>query len=95
MASVASFFLSRIDLLVDPLLEKVMKEGGKSAEIAACVHGEAAIASAKIAYQIYKEVFSSGRFQKLAEKGARTQRVLWASTSTKNPPTAMLSMLKP
>jgi transaldolase / glucose-6-phosphate isomerase len=85
VASVASFFLSRIDLLVDPLLEKAMKEGGKTSEIAGCLHGEAAIASAKIAYQIYKEMFSSKRFWDLAGKGARTQRVLWASTSTKNP----------
>lgn len=85
VASVASFFLSRIDLLVDPVLEKAVKEGGKSGEIAACVHGEVAISSAKIAYQIYKETFSSARFQKLVKKGARTQRVLWASTSTKNP----------
>jgi transaldolase len=85
VASVASFFLSRIDLLVDPLLEKVMKEGGKPTEIAACVLGEAAIASAKIAYQIYKEIFSSNRFRELAGKGSRTQRVLWASTSAKNP----------
>lgn len=85
LASVASFFLSRIDLLADPILEKTMKQAGKEAEIAASLLGETAIASAKIAYQIYKEVFSSARFRELAEKGARTQRVLWASTSTKNP----------
>jgi len=85
VASVASFFLSRIDLLVDPLLEEKMKEGGKQAEIADSLRGEVAIASAKIAYQIYKEVFSTERFQKLAAQGARTQPVLWASTSTKNP----------
>jgi transaldolase len=85
IASVASFFLSRIDLLVDPLLEEKMKDGGPQADIADSLRGEVAIASAKIAYQIYKEVFSSERFQKLAAKGARTQSVLWASTSTKNP----------
>ncbi len=85
VASVASFFLSRIDLLVDPELEAVMKRGGAQAETAGFAHGQVAIASAKIAYQIYKEVFSTDRFRKLAEKGARTQRVLWASTSTKNP----------
>ncbi len=85
IASVASFFLSRIDLLVDPLLEEKMKDGGHQADIADSLRGEVAIASAKIAYQIYKEVFSPERFQKLAAKGARTQPVLWASTSTKNP----------
>ncbi len=85
VASVASFFLSRIDLLVDPLLERIIKQGGPKAEIAGRLHGEAAIASAKIAYQIYKKAFSTERFRKLSEKGARTQRVLWASTSTKNP----------
>ncbi len=85
ISSVASFFLSRIDLLVDPDLEKTMKQGGEKAEIADSLRGEVAIASAKIAYQIYDEVFSGERFQKLAAKGARAQPVLWASTSTKNP----------
>jgi transaldolase / glucose-6-phosphate isomerase len=85
IASVASFFLSRIDLLVDPVLEETMKGGGENAKIADSLHGEVAVASAKIAYQIYKEVFSGERFQKLAAQGARPQPVLWASTSTKNP----------
>jgi transaldolase / glucose-6-phosphate isomerase len=85
IASVASFFLSRIDLLVDPLLEETIKQGGRQAGIAGSLRGEVAIASAKIAYQIYKEVFSAERFQKLATQGARSQPVLWASTSTKNP----------
>ncbi len=85
IASVASFFLSRIDVLVDPMLEQLKQENESEAEIASSLHGQVAIASAKIAYQIYKEIFTSERFQKLAEKGARTQRVLWASTSTKNP----------
>ena len=85
VASVASFFLSRIDLLVDPTLENAMKKGGVEAETASSLHGEVAIASAKIAYQIYKEIRSSQRFRILADKGARPQRVLWASTSTKNP----------
>ena len=83
--SVASFFLSRIDLMVDPLLEDLIKQGGNTAETAGRLHGETAIASAKIAYQIYKEVFSSERFAALSRKGAQAQRVLWASTSTKNP----------
>jgi transaldolase len=85
VASVASFFVSRIDALVDSLLEKLIKQGGPKADLAKKVHGQIAIASAKMAYQIYKDIFSSDRFKKLANKGARVQRLLWASTSTKNP----------
>lgn len=76
IASVASFFLSRIDVMVDPLL----KEKGFNE-----LKGEIAIASAKKAYQLYKRIFSSERFKKLEEKGARPQRLLWASTSSKDP----------
>ncbi|MER3375026.1 MAG: transaldolase [Allomuricauda sp.] len=76
VCSVASFFLSRIDVMVDPLLEEKGLHNLK---------GETAIASAKKAYTIYEEVFSSERFKKLKSKGARAQRVLWASTSTKDP----------
>jgi transaldolase/glucose-6-phosphate isomerase len=85
VASVASFFLSRIDVLVDPMLEKPMKQSGPQAEIAEDLHGQVAIASAKVAYQIFDEIFGSERFQALAVRGARPQRLLWASTSTKNP----------
>ncbi len=85
VASVASFFVSRIDTLVDPLLEKLIERGGKKADVAKKVRGQVAIASAKMAYQIYKEIFQSERFGKLADRGARVQRLLWASTSTKNP----------
>jgi transaldolase len=85
VASVASFFVSRIDTLVDPLLDKLIAQGGEQAELAKKVHGQVAVASAKAAYQIYKEVFGSDRFKKLADRGARVQRLLWASTSTKNP----------
>jgi len=85
IASVASFFLSRIDTLVDPLLEKFIEPGDKKTEIAKKVHGQVAISSAKAAYQIYKEIFDSDRFKKLAGSDARVQRLLWASTSTKNP----------
>jgi len=85
VASVASFFLSRIDVLVDPMLDEFMKNDGAKAKTASELHGEVAIASAKQAYQIYKEIFAGARFKKLIDKGARTQRVLWASTSTKNP----------
>lgn len=85
VASVASFFLSRIDVLIDPILEKKMATDGPQVDIAARLRGQIAIASAKVAYDIYKEIFGSDRFQKLANEGARTQRLLWASTSTKNP----------
>ena len=76
IASVASFFLSRIDVMVDPLLD----ENGLSH-----LKGEVAIASAKKAYEIYLEVFGSDRWKKLEAEGAKPQRLLWASTSSKNP----------
>ena len=85
VCSVASFFLSRIDVLVDGELEEIMAGGGSKAEIARKLHGQVAIASAKEAYQIYKEIFGQKKFQRLAAEGGRAQRVLWASTSTKNP----------
>ena len=85
VASVASFFLSRIDVLLDPMLEKKIQAGGSQADQATHLTGQAAIASAKVAYQIYSEIFGSDRFQRLADRGARTQKLLWASTSTKNP----------
>jgi len=85
LASVASFFVSRIDALVDPLLGKFIAQGGERAEVAKKAHGQVAISSAKVAYQIYKETFCSDRFRKLAAQGARVQRLLWASTSTKDP----------
>ncbi|MDQ2718304.1 MAG: transaldolase [Bacteroidota bacterium] len=76
IASVASFFLSRIDVMIDPILKE--KKLDK-------LVGEIAIASAKKAYEIYKEVFFSDRFRKLENKGAKKQKVLWASTSSKDP----------
>ena len=84
VASVASFFLSRIDSLVDPMLEKVIAAGGPKADLAKSLRGQVAVDSAKKAYQIYQEVFGSERFKALAAKGAKPQRLLWASTSTKN-----------
>jgi transaldolase/glucose-6-phosphate isomerase len=84
IASVASFFLSRIDTMVDPLLQKAMKSGPK-AEDARTFQGQVAIASAKVAYRIFQDLSKRERFQKLASQGARPQRLLWASTSTKNP----------
>lgn len=86
VASVASFFLSRIDVLLDPIFEEKIAGGGPEAEKARRLRGEVAIASAKVAYAtIYRELFSSERFRALADRGARVQRLLWASTSTKNP----------
>lgn len=76
ISSVASFFLSRIDVMVDPILEKNGHEQLK---------GKTAIALAKRAYTIYQKAFNSRRFKALADRGARTQRLLWASTSTKDP----------
>ncbi len=85
VASVASFFVSRIDQFVDPLLETRIAQGGELAEAAKGARGQVAIASAKGAYQIYKEIFGSDRFRSLANENARPQRLLWASTSSKNP----------
>ncbi len=85
ITSVASFFLSRIDVLVDPILEELRDKGGPQATYAKMLRGHVAIANAKVAYQIYRKVFGSDRFQSLAIKGARSQRLLWGSTSTKNP----------
>jgi transaldolase len=85
VASVASFFVSRIDTLIDPMLETLIAQGFEKEALAKNMLGEVAISSAKIAYQMFKEIFSSERFRKLADRGARVQRLLWASTSTKNP----------
>ena len=83
--SVASFFLSRIDVLIDPRLEQIEQQKRANAQLAVQLHGQVAIASARAAYQIYKDAFHSDRFQRLKDEGARSQRLLWASTSTKNP----------
>jgi transaldolase len=85
IASVASFFVSRLDTLVDPLLEERIARGGPTADLAKQALGQVAIASAKLAYQSWKEIVSEDRFKNLAGKGARVQRLLWASTGTKNP----------
>jgi len=85
VASVASFFVSRIDSLMDPLLDAIHAKGGKTADLARDMRGYVAVASAKRAYQIYKEIFGTARFKKLTAAGARVQRLLWASTGTKNP----------
>ncbi len=87
IASVASFFVSRVDTLTDEKLKAKMDAAGNDGEKAALrsLMGKAAVANAKIAYQKYKEMFSGPRWEALAAKGARVQRCLWASTSTKNP----------
>ncbi|MEM8639875.1 MAG: transaldolase [Cyanobacteria bacterium P01_G01_bin.54] len=88
MASVASFFLSRIDTNIDKRLDTQLKAAGVSTETASKLiglKGKIAIANAKDAYQKYKEIFRSDRWKALSAKGARVQRLLWASTSTKNP----------
>jgi transaldolase len=79
IGSVASFFVSRVDTEVDKRLDKI---GTPEAQ---ALHGKAAIANARLAYQRYEKVFGSDRWQSLADAGAHPQRPLWASTSTKNP----------
>lgn len=85
IASVASFFVSRVDTKVDDRLNRIIEAELEKAETAVKLQGKAAIANARLAYAEFLKVFSSPRFQRLAEKGARKQRPLWASTSTKNP----------
>jgi transaldolase / glucose-6-phosphate isomerase len=79
IASVASFFVSRVDGLVDPALEKV------GTPEALALRGKIAIANSRIVYKRFREIFYGAAFENLRKKGARVQRVLWASTSTKNP----------
>lgn len=86
LASVASFFLSRIDSNIDGrIAQKLESADGEAKDKLNSIKGKVAIANAKIAYQKYKEIFGSDRWQALAAKGAKVQRLLWASTSTKNP----------
>jgi len=88
IASVASFFLSRIDSNIDDRIDKKLAAGVDRIEkeaVLKAVKGKVAIANAKIAYQRFKEIFGSDRWNALAEKGAKVQRLLWASTGTKNP----------
>jgi transaldolase / glucose-6-phosphate isomerase len=86
VASVASFFVSRIDTLVDGWIgEKLKSAQGADRTRLESLLGQVAIANAKLAYQSYKQIFSGPRWEALAAKGAMVQRVLWASTGTKNP----------
>ncbi len=87
VASVASFFVSRIDTLIDGEIEAKIKKTTNPSELQTLrgLKGKVAIANAKLAYQSYKKLFSGPRWAALAARGAQTQRVLWASTSTKDP----------
>jgi transaldolase len=88
ISSVASFFLSRIDSKIDDLIEARISEVGENAELTQrlkSIEGKVAIANAKIAYQEYLKIIQSDRWKALSAKGARVQRLLWASTGTKNP----------
>ncbi len=87
MAGVASFFISRIDSLVDSMLNDRLKQTNDASQQAllSSLLGKVAIANGKLTYQRYQRIFSGPRWEALAAKGAQTQRVLWASTSTKNP----------
>ena len=86
VASVASFFVSRIDTLVDEALDKRIAAAADPAEKTRLerLKGKIAIANAKLAYQLYKKIYGDERWQRLAQQGAQTQRLLWASTGTKN-----------
>jgi len=86
VASVASFFVSRIDTLIDSKLDEMEKAAtGPQKDLLDNLHGKIAIANAKLTYRKYQELVSAPRWKALAAKGAQTQRLLWASTSTKNP----------
>lgn len=87
ISSVASFFLSRIDSNIDARIDELLKgiDQLTAREKLVAIKGKIAIANAKIAYQEYKKLIASDRWKVLAEKGAKVQRLLWASTSTKNP----------
>jgi transaldolase/glucose-6-phosphate isomerase len=87
MAGVASFFISRIDTLVDSVIEDKLKtaKDAQTQRLLKSLLGKVAIANGKLTYQRYQRIFSGPRWEALASKGAQTQRVLWASTSTKNP----------
>ncbi|WP_304504144.1 transaldolase family protein, partial [Ameyamaea chiangmaiensis] len=84
IASVASFFVSRIDGKIDGAIDKRVAAGDKDADALKALRGKVAIANAKVAYQHYLDVVASPRWKKLADAGAQPQRLLWASTGTKD-----------
>jgi len=85
VASVASFFVSRVDSEVDKRLDALAAARPAARDHLAAFKGKAAVANAKLAYQLFRESFAGARWERLRERGARLQRPLWASTSTKNP----------
>ena len=85
VASVASFFVSRVDTKVDELLQQLISSGEGRSEIATALLGKIGIANSKVAYQLFKQIFEGHEFADLKSAGAQVQRPLWASTSTKNP----------
>ena len=85
VASVASFFVSRVDALVDAMLQGMAHKEGPDAALATSVLGKAAVANSKLVYERFRQIYDGQRFAALKAQGARLQRVLWASTSTKNP----------
>jgi transaldolase len=92
IASVASFFLSRIDTAVDRELDRLAEHGQAAAP---ALRGEAAVASARLAYRAFEDLIGSKRFREVAEQGARPQRLLWASTGTKNPAYSDVKYVEP
>lgn len=89
VASVASFFLSRLDVRIDPLLD------AQATEPARALRGQVAIASARLAYRMYRDLFEGDRFRRLADLGARSQRLVWASTGTKDPAYSDVKYVEP
>ncbi len=87
IASVASFFVSRVDVMIDRILDGKKEAAGSSAdrESLGRLRGQAAVANARLAYRLFEQVFAGSRFGELKQKGARVQRLLWGSTSTKDP----------
>jgi transaldolase len=85
VSSVASFFVSRVDTKVDRMLDALVEQERLDPETAKSLKGRAAVANARLAYEVYREIFHSDRFEALRKQGARVQRPLWASTGTKNP----------
>ncbi len=95
ITSVASFFLSRIDVMIDRILDELANDNQEKRLITAALKGKAAIACARLAYQKYQDIFSSDRFRALRMHGALPQRLLWASTSTKNPEYSDVMYIEP
>ncbi|MGE4354090.1 MAG: transaldolase [Oscillospiraceae bacterium] len=95
VASVASFFLSRIDTMVDPVFEQIINQDGSLAELAKKAYGQVAVSCAKMAYQNYKRLFEGEIATSMIGRGAKVQRLLWASTSAKNPKFGELKYVEP